>query len=273
LLTRVLDGIAPVCYVLIHTKTCPAKSTSIGMRHRIQLSLGFGFDLASEVLVLVSVLLEQYLKVLVLVLPIRSWSWSCHNGLVDITGLHHSLPGSSANLTPKPKMPSINVSKTEKKISKYACSSLYIYFIYLSHAQPLQLSVVNIDLGQYNCLLYQQCDLVVDRQTVYCQGVGSNAFRVITDRTYQTVCSVVTSIITHPLNYPRRETCPRSMSLIGYSVLKFPSYRSHLWRYLRSCITLNSNNYLWRYTCDFAACGFAVCARGYDFRYHCTISK
>jgi len=66
LLTRVLDGIAQVFYVLIHTKTCPAKSSSIGIRNRIQLSL----DLGSEVLVLV--LLEQHLKVLVLVLPIRS---------------------------------------------------------------------------------------------------------------------------------------------------------------------------------------------------------
>jgi len=63
LLTRVLDGIAQVCYVLIPTKTCPAKSTSIGIRNRIQLSLGLGRDLGSEVLVLV--------------LDKRSWSWSC----------------------------------------------------------------------------------------------------------------------------------------------------------------------------------------------------
>jgi len=61
----VLDGIALVCYVLIHTKTCPAKSTSIGIQNRIKLSLGL--DLGSEVLVL------------------DNRSWSCHKGLVEIT--------------------------------------------------------------------------------------------------------------------------------------------------------------------------------------------
>jgi len=42
MLSRVLDGIAQVFYELIHTKTCPAKSTSIGILNRIQLSLGLG---------------------------------------------------------------------------------------------------------------------------------------------------------------------------------------------------------------------------------------
>jgi len=79
----VLIGIAQVFYVLIHTKTCPAKLTSILILNRIQLSLGLGLDLGSEVLVLVLdrrswscvlFLLEQHLK---------SWSrsWSCPFGL------------------------------------------------------------------------------------------------------------------------------------------------------------------------------------------------
>jgi len=51
-LTRKLGGIAQVFYVLIHTKTCPAKSTSIRIRNRIQLRIGLGLDLDSEVLVL-----------------------------------------------------------------------------------------------------------------------------------------------------------------------------------------------------------------------------
>jgi len=52
LLTRVLDGIAQVFYVLIHTETCPAKSTSIVF------SISLGLDLG-------------YLK---------SWSWSWIKG-------------------------------------------------------------------------------------------------------------------------------------------------------------------------------------------------
>jgi len=71
----VLDGIAQVFYVLIHTNTCPAKSTFIGIRNHIQLSLGL--DLGSEGLVLV--LDKRSWSCLSNIS--KSWSWSCSFGL------------------------------------------------------------------------------------------------------------------------------------------------------------------------------------------------